>query len=235
MKTAQLAKYAGVAAVAGIAAYASYTHMRELAIEHGQPQLVAALLPVSVDGMLIVATLVMREDRGNGLKVRVWAWIAFILGVAASVVANVLAAADDITSRVISAWPAIALLLVIEVLATGRKVAELPAEVVPPAAPRKPAERPQPDAELPAEAARPRPVRKPTAKAPVAKKTTPRRPAEETRKLAEEVLTSAPDATRLEVAQQLDITDRRLRQVLNGDTGEQRKVNGTPVLTEQPA
>lgn len=121
MKAAQLTKYAGVGIVAGIAAYASYTHMRELALTHGQTPMVASLLPVSVDGMLIVATLVMREDRAAGLKVRVWAWIAFILGVAASVIANVLAAADDVTSRVISAWPAIALLLVIEVLATGKK------------------------------------------------------------------------------------------------------------------
>lgn len=240
MKTAQLAKYAGVAAVAGIAAYASYTHMRELAIEHGQAQLVASLLPVSVDGMLIVATLVMREDRGNGLKVRVWAWIAFILGVAASVVANVLAAADDITSRVISAWPAVALLLVIEVLATGKKAAVLPAEAVTSVTavtrPRTTSVSAVVDGELPAEATVVTEQRKPAAKkaAPV-KKATPRRPVEETRKLATELLASAPDVKRKDVAQALDLTERRVRQVLNEDTGEQRKVNGTEVLTEQPA
>lgn len=126
MKLAQITKYAAIGTVAGIAAYASYTHMRELALVHGQTHTVAALLPVSVDGMLIVATLVMREDRSRGIGVRPWAWIAFLLGVTASIVANVLAAASDITSRVISAWPALALLLVIEVLATGKKAAELP-------------------------------------------------------------------------------------------------------------
>lgn len=133
MKLAQITKYAAIGAVAGIAAYASYSHMRELALDHGQTQTVAALLPVSVDGMLIVATIVMREDRQAGLRVRLWAWIAFVLGVGASVIANVLAAADDITSRVISAWPAVALLLVIEVLATGKKASVLQTDVPEPA------------------------------------------------------------------------------------------------------
>lgn len=128
MKLATITKYAAVGAVAGIAAFASYSHMRELALQHGQAEIIAALLPVSVDGMLIVASFAMREDRQAGLKVRAWAWVAFVLGVGASVIANVLAAADDITSRVISAWPAIALLLVIEVLATGKKAMKAPVE-----------------------------------------------------------------------------------------------------------
>lgn len=135
MKLANITKYAAIGAVAGIAAYASYSHMRDLALEHHQTLIVASLLPVSVDGMLIVATLVMREDRQAGLKVRPWAWVAFILGVGASVVANVLAAADDVTSRVISAWPAVALLLVIEVLATGKKAAVVAAVLDAPAEP----------------------------------------------------------------------------------------------------
>lgn len=236
VKTSQLTKYAGVGIVAGIAAYASYTHMRELALDHGQTQTVASLLPVSVDGMLIVATLVMREDRAANLKVRVWAWIAFILGVAASVVANVLAAADDITSRVISAWPAIALLLVIEVLATGKKAAVLPAEAVTSVAaasrPRTTSVSAVVDGELPAEVAPTKPAAKKVA--PV-KKTTPRRPVEETRKLAAELLASAPDVKRKDVAQALDLTERRVRQVLNEDTGEHRKVNGTEVLVDQNA
>ncbi|GAA2370667.1 hypothetical protein Cme02nite_45250 [Catellatospora methionotrophica] len=236
MKLAQFTKYAAIGAVAGIAAYASYTHMRELAVDHGQPGLVAALLPVSVDGMLIVATIAMREDRQANLRVRPWAWIAFVLGVAASVVANVLAAADDITSRVISAWPAIALLLVIEVLATGRKSAELPAEATvvtrrrlttpPNVAPSTTVD------ELPAEVAPTKPAAK---KAAPVKKATPRRPVEETRKLATELLASAPDVKRKDVAQALDLTERRVRQVLNEDTGEQRKVNGTEVLEQVAA
>lgn len=258
MKLAQITKYAAIGAVAGIAAYASYSHMRQLALDHGQTSAVAALLPASVDGMLVVATLVMREDRQAGLKVRVWAWVAFVLGVLASVVANVLAANDDTVSRVISAWPAVALFLVVELLTTGKKSAELPAEVAPvtvPAVQRRAA------AELPAEGSAPRAPRKPAVKA-AAKpaKTTPRRPAEVTRKLAAEALAD-PDATRTAVAEQLDITPRQLRRVLNEPSGEQQTfpaqpaldpelreailqtfgrneqqtVNGTPVLEVQPA
>lgn len=107
--------------VAGIAAYASYSHMRELALHHGQTPSVSALLPISVDGMLIVATMAMREDRDEGHPVRPWARSAFLLGVVASVAANVLAAQPTLTARIVSAWPAVALLLVVEILTSKRK------------------------------------------------------------------------------------------------------------------
>lgn len=203
MKPAQVTKYAAIGAVAGIAAYASYSHMAQLALDHGQTQTVAALLPVSVDGMLIVATVVMREDRQAGFRVRPWAWIAFILGVLASVTANVLAASPDITSRVISAWPALALLLVIEVLATGKKSTVLPAEAAPVTVPARTA--------VEAEA---RPVRVPRKPAAAATTKPPRRTAAQTRELAEAALAAAPQTTRKDVAASLDITPRRLRQVL---------------------
>lgn len=90
--------------------------------------------------------------------------------------------------------------------------------------------------ELPAEERPTQAPRKPAAKkaaAPV--KTTPRRPVEETRKLAAEVLASSPETPRKAVAAALEITPRRLRQVLNEDTAEQRKVNGSAVLAEQTA
>lgn len=184
MKLSQITKYAAIGAVAGIAAYASYSHMRELALEHHQTHVVASLLPVSVDGMLIVATLVMREDRQAGLKVRPWAWVAFVLGVAASIVANVLAAADDVTSRVISAWPALALLLVIEVLATGKKVAAVAAVL------DSPAELPAEPAVVETDVMTPPAAAKPAKKAPAAAKvakvraTNPAMPQEEVAKKA---------------------------------------------------
>ena len=48
-----------VAFVAAIAASASYQHQYELAIRHGQARWVAAMLPFSVDGMIVSATLVL--------------------------------------------------------------------------------------------------------------------------------------------------------------------------------
>ena len=102
----------GTAAVAIIAAIASYSHMRGLAIRHGQDSLIATLLPLSVDGLVVVAAVAVGDGRRHTWS----AWLSFWLGVGASVIANVLAAQPGIISRAISAWPAVALLAVVEVL-----------------------------------------------------------------------------------------------------------------------
>jgi hypothetical protein len=102
--------------VALVAAIASYSHMKAVAMVHGQPELLAALMPLSVDGLLIVASIVMAEDRENGFRPRPSARGSFWGGVAASIAANVLAAPDDVISRLISGWPAIALFAVVEML-----------------------------------------------------------------------------------------------------------------------
>jgi Protein of unknown function (DUF2637) len=104
--------------VAIIAAVASYSHMRHLAIQYGQDHLIATLLPVSVDGMLVVATIAL----GDGRRYRWSAWLAFWVGVVASVIANVLAAEPSAIARCISAWPAIAFLLVVEVITRGGRI-----------------------------------------------------------------------------------------------------------------
>lgn len=109
------------AVVAAIAAVASYSHQRDLAAAHGQTPLIAALIPVSVDAMLAVATIAMHEDRTTGRHIRPWAWIVLVLGVGVSVAANTLAAPPHLLDRLISAWPAVALLAVVEVLANPGK------------------------------------------------------------------------------------------------------------------
>ena len=84
----RVASLAGAIVVAAIAALASYSHMRAVASRYGQSELIADLLPVSVDGMMAVATIALGDGRPN----RWSAWLAFWTGVAASVLANVLAA-----------------------------------------------------------------------------------------------------------------------------------------------
>ncbi|MET8832452.1 DUF2637 domain-containing protein [Micromonospora sp. NPDC004540] len=113
MNARRFASLAGTIAVTVIAAIASYDHMRTVALDAGQSPLLAALLPLSVDGMILVATLAL----GDGRRSKASAWAAFLTGVAASLAANVMAAAPDATARVVSAWPAVALLLTVEVLA----------------------------------------------------------------------------------------------------------------------
>ncbi|MEU7171284.1 DUF2637 domain-containing protein [Micromonospora tulbaghiae] len=127
MTARRVASLAGTVAVTVIVAVASYDHMRELAEHAGQPPLLAALLPLSVDGMILVATLAL----GDGRRSRWSAWLAFVLGVAASLAANVIVAPPDTTARVVSAWPAVALLLTVEILARSGRAAEAVAETVP--------------------------------------------------------------------------------------------------------
>ncbi|HLL66465.1 MAG TPA: DUF2637 domain-containing protein [Micromonosporaceae bacterium] len=103
--------------VAAIAAWSSYSHMVHLAVRHGERAEVAWALPFSVDGMLIVSTIVMVDDKRRGHRVRPMARIAFTAGVIASIAANIAAAHPTLGARVIAAWPAVALLLVVEMLA----------------------------------------------------------------------------------------------------------------------
>ncbi|MEU4714680.1 DUF2637 domain-containing protein [Micromonospora purpureochromogenes] len=203
---------AGTVAVTVIAAVGSYDHMRELALEAGQPPFLAALLPLSVDGMILVATLAL----GDGRRSRWSAWLAFLVGVAASLAANVLVAEPDAVSRVVSAWPAVALLLTVEVLARsgkGRQVsavvpAETPETVV---AQRETApEESTPDESAVTPSGGPGGPEGPE----VGKPRRTRRPVAETRRLAAAML-AEPGTTREQVAAALGVTPRRLRQVLN--------------------
>src|SRR5690606_14926652 len=96
--------------VALVAAIASYDHMREVALMAGQGDMIAWLLPLSVDGMLVVASVALAD----GTTRRGIAWVAFLAGTAASVSANIISAEPDTLSRCVAAWPAVALLLTVE-------------------------------------------------------------------------------------------------------------------------
>ncbi|MFC9087045.1 DUF2637 domain-containing protein [Nocardiopsis dassonvillei] len=52
-------RWTGTAVVAGVAAVVSYGHMRDLLLSYGETALVAHLLPLSVDGLLLVASLAL--------------------------------------------------------------------------------------------------------------------------------------------------------------------------------
>jgi len=105
-----------VAVLAGIAAAISYSHMRELAAAHGQTGWQAHTFPLSVDGIEIVASLVLLADRRTGRASGWLPWAALAAGTAASLAANVAAAGADLVGRVIAGWPAFALLVAIKLL-----------------------------------------------------------------------------------------------------------------------
>ncbi|MFC7484362.1 DUF2637 domain-containing protein, partial [Luedemannella flava] len=126
----RLARNLSAGSVAGIAAWSSYSHMVGVALHYGERPEVAYVLPASVDGMLIVASVVMADDKRTGRKVRWSARIAFLAGVLASVAANVAHAAPTLGARIVAAWPAVALLLVVEMLSRAGKHAAQTAEVI---------------------------------------------------------------------------------------------------------
>jgi hypothetical protein len=89
MTPTRLARNVSTLAVASIAAWSSWSHMVHVALKFGEQPEVAYVLPISVDGMLIVASTAMVEDKHTGRPVRCSARIAFTAGVAASVIETV--------------------------------------------------------------------------------------------------------------------------------------------------
>jgi hypothetical protein len=75
--------------VAGVAARVSYGHIRDVVLHVHQPVDVAHLLPLSVDGLMLIATLAMAEDKAHNRKPRGWARWGFWFGAAVSTAANV--------------------------------------------------------------------------------------------------------------------------------------------------
>lgn len=58
-------RWSGTAVVAAVAAIVSYGHMRDLLLSYGETALVAHLLPLSVDGLLLVASLALASPDGT--------------------------------------------------------------------------------------------------------------------------------------------------------------------------
>lgn len=107
---------AAVLMLAGIAAVVSYSHMYELALRHGEPPWRAALFPLSVDGMIVGASMTLLSDARHGRKGGVLPWGLLIIGSAASLAANVAVADPTTWSRIIHAWPSFALIGAYELL-----------------------------------------------------------------------------------------------------------------------
>ena len=106
---------AAVLAVAAVAAVASYEHMRALAALAGEGWR-SWLLPVSVDGLAVAASMTMLVRRRAGQPAGVLPWAALLLGLGASLAANVAAAEPTVVGRLVAAWPPVGLLLSYELL-----------------------------------------------------------------------------------------------------------------------
>jgi Protein of unknown function (DUF2637) len=108
-----------VVLLALIAGTVSYLHMHMLVVEHGQPGWVAALTPLSVDGMIVAASTTLLADSRSGRTGGALPWALLVAGSIASLAANVAVAEPTLIGRVIAAWPSFALTASFELL-TGQ-------------------------------------------------------------------------------------------------------------------
>lgn len=173
MNGSRAARNWSAAVVAGIAAWSSYQHMVHVALTVGERPDVAYLVPLSVDGMLVVASTAMVDDKRNGRRVRWSARIAFAAGITASLAANVAAAHPTIGARLVAAWPAVALLLTVELLSRmgrllgrGQAAGEAPSGTSPTGPDAVPAEALAPQVETQTEPPAAVPTTLPTSRAP---------------------------------------------------------------------
>ena len=98
-----------VLAVAAFAAVVSYSHIFELGRHHGQDGTAARLLPLSVDGLIAAASLVMLHAARRSQSVPSLARAMLALGVAATIAANIFYGLPfGWLAAVVSAWPAVA-------------------------------------------------------------------------------------------------------------------------------
>jgi len=109
-----------VLVVAAVAAVVSYAHMQEVADRAGE-QWRAWLLPLSVDGLVVAASMALLTRRRAGLPGGRLAWCALLGGVGASLAANIAAAEPTATARVVAAWPALAFAVAFELLLQQRR------------------------------------------------------------------------------------------------------------------
>ena len=105
-----------VALLALIAGTVSYLRMHRLVALHGQPGWVAALTPLSVDGMIVAASATLLADSRSGRTGGRLPWALLVAGSVASLGANVAVAGPTLVGRVIAAWPSFALTASFELL-----------------------------------------------------------------------------------------------------------------------
>jgi Protein of unknown function (DUF2637) len=109
-----------VVVVAVIAAVVSYSHMQQLAASAGEDWR-SWLIPLSIDGLVVAASMVLLTRRRTGLPGGPLAWGALGPGVGASLAANMADARPEPTAVLVAGWPAVAFAVAFELLLQQRR------------------------------------------------------------------------------------------------------------------
>jgi hypothetical protein len=209
-----LTSRASAGLVAAVAGFASYQHIYRVATRAGEHRSVSAVLPLAIDGLILVATLAMLDDKRNRRTPRLSARVALVFGILATLAANVASAQPTVTARMVAAVPAVSFLLAVEVLArTGRPARGVtPAAVVTsiePAGDPKPVDEPAAPDPGPVAPTRQDPDR------PADVKVKPRRTQKSpSAKAVERVALKKPNATVVEIAAAAGVSESTARRYL---------------------
>jgi len=128
-----------VATVAGVAAVISYRHAYELISTHGETGVTARLVPFTVDGLILAASMLILDANRRNRPVPPLARWCLGAGIVATVGAN-LAHGHGPIGALVSAWPALALAgsfeLLMTLIRTGRRTIDAPSASAPGSQPR---------------------------------------------------------------------------------------------------
>jgi Protein of unknown function (DUF2637) len=111
---------AAVVVVALVAAVVSYAHMEEVAHAAGEAWR-SYLVPLSIDGLVVAASMVLLTRHRAELPGGPLAWSALAAGVVASLAANMADAQPTVTARLLAGWPAVAFAVAFELLLQQRR------------------------------------------------------------------------------------------------------------------
>lgn len=113
----RLSAAATVVAIGAIAAFISYRHALDVATAHGESGATGRLVPLTIDGLVYVASMVLLDSARRQVPPPALARLALALGIGATVAVNVLhGVAHGVVGALIAAWPAVTLVLAVELL-----------------------------------------------------------------------------------------------------------------------
>jgi hypothetical protein len=104
------------ALVATIAGAASWEHIASVALGSGERPWVAYSLPAAIDGLILVGVAALLEDKRSDRVGRLSARVAIVVGVVATLAANLASAEPTWTARAVAVAAPVSFLLSVEVL-----------------------------------------------------------------------------------------------------------------------
>jgi Ca2+/Na+ antiporter len=119
----RVAARGAAAVVATVAGAASFEHIASVAIGAGERAWVGYSLPFAIDGLIVVGVAALLEDQRQARHRRLSARLAVLVGVIATLAANVASAEASWTARLVALAAPVSFLLSVEVLTrTGHKL-----------------------------------------------------------------------------------------------------------------